>query len=465
MNRAIETWTVQKLLNLLANNSLNYKPAIQRQFVYSKEQQQQVIASIKKGFIASALVVEMESPGHYVLLDGKQRVNSIIGFINKAFSIDSFYFDDSYRTDVVNPGDRYRAPKVLETEVSQTDNSDSARLLRFTFPVVIYSDMTPEERLALFNVINTTGEKLNSWELISGRYPSGVLLDMRANYFNEIAHTNTVTLNTSNSRVLKFEKYFGTHEVNRGELYIKIIEKLYQLSGGTLDDQPYEIIDGIRINTKNYNRLCRFIEAHQSESFAVFASELISKIELFYEMFKDIGNLGVLKEACFNIGDFQLFKDNESKFKTDEIKDNLIFLISQYINSDLRKAIKDHAKYFEENILPLALIMKPGFRATLDTKRYYSSQDKERLFIRSRSYNASTHQVKCEGVMNDGATPCGCGRMIGIDEATVDHIVPWILGGKTDDDNAQILCSSCNSAKGSSIISGIFSRGGLDDGE
>ena len=65
-------------------------------------------------------------------------------------------------------------------------------------------------------------------------------------------------------------------------------------------------------------------------------------------------------------------------------------------------------------------------------------------------------QVKCHGVMNDGVTECGCGRWINKDEATVDHKLPWILGGKTDDANAQILCRECNSRKGSRIIADLL---------
>ena len=261
----------------------------------------------------------------------------------------------------------------------------------------------------------------------------------------------------------KFEKYFGTHEVNRGELYIKIIEELFTLTGGKLDDQPYEVIDGVIINTKNYNRLCRFIESHQQERFELFAKPLIDRLEVFYEMFKDVANLGALKKACFNIIDEPLFQDNIDVFKTEDKKSVLAYLITQYNNSDIKNG-NNHAEYFRNNILPLALVVPDNFRTTLDTKRFYDAKDKERLFFASTSFNAATNQVKCEGVMNDGVTPCGCGKWMSKDETTVDHIVPWILGGKTNDQNAQLLCRECNSRKGSNVISSILQSAGGNNG-
>ena len=457
MNRIIEQWSVQKILNLLWDDKLNYKPNIQRQFVYKPEQQQQVIMSIKKGFVASSLVVEQEVPGSYVLLDGKQRINSIIGFINKAFSLDNFYFDDRYRLDRVNPSDRYICPHIVDTPLKENDHPDSKTLLDFEFPVVVYSNLTNDERLTLFNVINTTGEKLNTWELVNGRYPNGLLLDMRANYFNELLQTNTTTLNTNNIHVKMFEKYFGTHEVNRGELYIKIIEKMYELDGGILDNQPYEVIDGIVINTKNYNRLCRYVESHVDDKFEDFAFVLIEKLKVFYDIFKDISNLGVLKEACFNISEYEVFQKNKKKFQTDSKKSALAYIISQYNNSDIKDG-NDHIKYFEEILLPLVLAIPDDFRTKLDIKRFYTSEDKERLFFANSSYNVATNQVICKGVLNDGTTECGCGKWLSKNEVTVDHIMPWILGGKTTDDNAQLLCRECNSKKGSKIISEILNK-------
>lgn len=460
MNRHIEKWTIQQILNLLSQAKLNYRPSIQRQFVYSVQQQQQVIMSIKKGFIAASLVVEKEADGGFVLLDGKQRINSIIGFINHAFDVEGFYFEDRYRTDRIDRQDRYKSPAIIDTPVDENDASDSATLLRFKFPVVVYSEMTNNERLTLFNVINTTGIPLNVWELINGRYPTGVLADMRINYFNEKVLTNSVTLDSNFIKVIKFEKYFGTHEINRGQLYEKIIEKLFEMYGGNLNDQPYEIIDGIQINQKNYNKLCRFVEAHLNERFVDFAKVLIDKLDIFYEMFKDITNLGALKEPCFSIDEYPFFIAHKDEFMTSNVKkSNLIFLITQYNNSDFKSVNKDHRKYFEEVILPTAYMLKDDFRAELDPTRFYSKEDKERIFYKSRNLNSSTMQVPCKGVMNDGVTPCGCGRMLTLDEATVDHKKPWIMGGRTNDANAQILCRECNSAKGAHIVGDLLSVG------
>lgn len=46
----------------------------------------------------------------------------------------------------------------------------------------------------------------------------------------------------------------------------------------------------------------------------------------------------------------------------------------------------------------------------------------------------------------DGICPC-CGLHFEFEEMQGDHIIPWSQGGRTVDDNLQMLCQKCNNDK------------------
>ena len=70
----------------------------------------------------------------------------------------------------------------------------------------------------------------------------------------------------------------------------------------------------------------------------------------------------------------------------------------------------------------------------LDEKRNFSEEQKLELFIK--------YEKRCQG------TFCG-GRLIKDNETWhADHIMPWIQGGKTEIENGQVLCPTCNLKKG-----------------
>lgn len=51
-------------------------------------------------------------------------------------------------------------------------------------------------------------------------------------------------------------------------------------------------------------------------------------------------------------------------------------------------------------------------------------------------------------IARDGGRCLTCGTM---EHLTVDHILPILRGGKTDPDNLQTLCRTCNSRKGARV--------------
>jgi len=70
--------------------------------------------------------------------------------------------------------------------------------------------------------------------------------------------------------------------------------------------------------------------------------------------------------------------------------------------------------------------------------------DKEK-FLNLRAF--SNTQKKSAYTNQNGKCPV-CNEHFTIDEMEGDHKVPWSKGGKTSDDNLQMLCKECNRSKG-----------------
>lgn len=96
-----------------------------------------------------------------------------------------------------------------------------------------------------------------------------------------------------------------------------------------------------------------------------------------------------------------------------------------------------------------AISMLDGDKVAVDSEiekfrtRNIARQERERL----------THKLRIEILERDGYKCCICGA--GKDDGAileVDHIVPVTKGGKTEKDNLQTLCHSCNHGKGTRII-------------
>lgn len=51
-------------------------------------------------------------------------------------------------------------------------------------------------------------------------------------------------------------------------------------------------------------------------------------------------------------------------------------------------------------------------------------------------------------VRRDNQTCQICGRPLKVDEIEIDHVIPYSLGGPTDESNLRVVCRSCNRKKG-----------------
>lgn len=70
--------------------------------------------------------------------------------------------------------------------------------------------------------------------------------------------------------------------------------------------------------------------------------------------------------------------------------------------------------------------------------------------IKHKTKREPSNRLKVQVLMRDGnrCRICGVECSGGLHNIHFDHIIPWSKGGETTLDNLQVLCSSCNEAKG-----------------
>ncbi len=128
--------------------ALDIRPAYQREFVYSAEQQEAVIQSALAGLPLNVFYWCV-TPTGFEVLDGQQRTMSLCRYLDGAFSVKC---DDGFSRTFQNlPSDLQARLKSYELMTYICDGTDS-------------------ERLAWFRTINVAGERLTDQELRNAVY-------------------------------------------------------------------------------------------------------------------------------------------------------------------------------------------------------------------------------------------------------------------------------------------------------
>lgn len=140
-----------QLLNFYLKNeegNINLSPEYQRDFVWTLEQKQEYIMALLKSRAEIRPVFIQEFDGEnekFEVVDGKQRLNSIFGFINDKFSLeDGTFFSQLSEKDV---------KKILRSNVEYT------RFISFT-------DKIPYDfKLELFLELNAKGTQMSKEQI------------------------------------------------------------------------------------------------------------------------------------------------------------------------------------------------------------------------------------------------------------------------------------------------------------
>jgi hypothetical protein len=164
MERRPNTQTVQWFLENAASGQLVLDPPFQRRTVWSVAYRRYFIDTVLRNYPSPAIFLEWEvEPGRptvYNVVDGKQRLSTIISFTRDEFHLADMWVEDGRQNLVW----------------SDLKESTQRRFVNYVLTVENINDASDEERREAFDRLNRNVARLAAQELRHARYP-GVFLE------------------------------------------------------------------------------------------------------------------------------------------------------------------------------------------------------------------------------------------------------------------------------------------------
>jgi len=150
MTYEIQQWTIKDLLELYTNKSLSLNPPYQRNAIWNKKAQRQLIESIKAGFPIPTFFILQNNDGKYEMVDGQQRTRALLAFKH-----------------------------TPELDDSSDEDFKKSRFDNYLISVTLINDLLPGEYIEEFyDLVNSQGLRLNRPETIKAKYFSTRFLEL-----------------------------------------------------------------------------------------------------------------------------------------------------------------------------------------------------------------------------------------------------------------------------------------------
>ena len=401
--------TMANILEMYNDGDIIPQPDYQRDYVMDRKQASRLIESILLQIPIPTVYLCEESDGTLSVIDGQQRITSIVKFLSNEFELSGLEELSQYN----------------KKKFKDLDKPEQRVIKQATLNSIVIKKESQELKYEIFARLNQGSTKLKPQELRNCIY-RGSFNDMLENIV-KYNHTNLQKLFIEENKRKQYQEYILRFFALRNfSAYSSSIKK-------TLND---------------------FMAKHQNDT----EEEIADAKKTFNSTFDIIKQ--VFGETAFCAYD----RENKKIMKTfsGSVYDSIIVAMSFYSPHDLmahadeiRKKVNDlkindetyqnytYASTGSKNRvigrinmvyhLIGEIIGKP---ADGDVKRTFSQEEKEELWAQSEKHICSY-----------------CGQeILDIADAEVDHINPFSNGGATELSNGQLLHRICNREKSNKII-------------
>jgi hypothetical protein len=164
------------LFNMVTTKQLDLNPPWQRTVVWSGAKQKDLIKSILLGVPIPSIILHQDSKGdsmheQYAIIDGKQRLSAIYGFLTNQFKLPAFK---------VPPGHplhscRNRWYDSPDEKKKSLDAIYRNRIQAAQLPVLLFRDVGEGRLRQIFNLYNVTATRLNAAEIRNAAYQNNAI--------------------------------------------------------------------------------------------------------------------------------------------------------------------------------------------------------------------------------------------------------------------------------------------------
>ncbi len=415
---------IQEIVNFYEKDHLNLSPGFQRSSVWSERDRASLIDSILRNYpLPSIFLYARHENGIviYDVIDGKQRIESILMFTGEI------------------RGKRFRTKSILpgQESVDWIDwNAIRRKKLHYLITAykiqVIEVTGDPADIIDLFVRINSTGKALTGAEKRHARYYHSDFLKRSgrlANRYEDFFRSNKVISPSQIARMkhveLVCELMVAAHkeDVSNKKAALDNIMKSQSICGKELDRTAQAVVTSLNRLKRMFPKLSqtRFKQLSDFYTLAVLIQKFEREKLILTDRKRNILAWDILKAFSAGVDNVRL---RQKKAEGTEPGHELY---REYLLTVLEGTDEINQRRKREKILR-GLVESLFLQK--DSARFYSQEQRRILWN-------TTESPKCGK----------CNRNLTWDDFTIDHIDPWSKGGKTDLNNAALMCRPCNSKK------------------
>ncbi len=408
-------FSLREFLSMKNDGELILQPEYQRNFVASEQISSRLVESILLDVPIPVVYLAEEQDSNYSVIDGQQRLTSFISFLEgkypdgKPFKLSGLkVLNELNRKQFIDLDDEQKK-KIRSTTIHS---------------IIIKKESNPDIKFEIFERLNTGSTKLNEDEIRNTVY--------RGNYVSLLAEL---------SENLTFHNLVRKDNFKKRMIYRGMILRFLALS-----ERSY-------INYKSSMKQFSNKELRDNRNLSI---EKQKDFRNRFEHCIDLVNI-VFGDNAFRRyipGD-----ENESgKWALSQINMALFDLQMVGFVNYSKNDILSNADAIREELLSLMINNQQfqnliGFK-TSDTdnvkKRFKMYMEMLDGIIGDKTYNQRNFPYSIKEELFNEKPYCAISnqRILKIEDAEVDHIIPYSKGGKTEKANAQLVLRYFNRAKG-----------------